>query len=289
MRNHRWVAGLVALSLLVAWAATARAEADEFLVRDGNTAPGSTYLDSDGAVESDKPVADPWDVFVEGTEPPAGKERFELPGPFSLLRTTPQVQTAIAGPTYRNQKFRTEVGAGFGYVNSKWAVPFELSFEPTYRRNKNAPADERDFARFRTFGLADLFNRSSDWESTSFASTVFYDAQTSSFNELNVGAAVSEVIGRRLAFSGNVYWGGIWPNGGEFVNAAVYSFGVSYNFGAGLRSGGFYEPHNNLYDSDDFGGFISYQLLPFAELNVNAGKNQFVGVRLMMSYVLERP
>ena len=292
MRSHaartprgRGAALLVAAALLSRTPA-AHAEADKFLVRDGQVAPGEVYTESDGAVPSTQPEQDPWDVFVEA---PQEKERFELPGPFSLLQTTPQVQTAIAGPTYRNQKFRTEVGAGFGYVNSKWAVPFELSFEPTYRRNKNAPANDRDFARFRTFGLADLWGRSSDWESTAVAGTVFYDAQTSSFNELNLGTSVSEVIGRRLAFSGNVYWGGIWPNGGQFTNAAVYSFGVSYNFGAGLRSGGFYEPHNNLYDSDDFGGFISYQLLPFAELNVNAGKNQFVGVRLMMSYVLERP
>lgn len=281
-------AALLATAVLLSWTATAHAEADKFLVRDGQVAPGEVYTESDGAVPSDQPERDPWDVFVEEEKTPE-KERYELPGPFSLLQTTPQVQTVIAGPTYRNQKFRTEVGAGFGYVNAKWAVPFELSFEPTYRRNKNAPASDRDFARFRTFGLADLWGRSSNWESTAVAGTVFYDAQTSSFNELNLGASVSEVIGRRLALSGNVYWGGIWPNGGEFVNAAVYSFGVSYNFGAGLRSGGFYEPHNNLYDSDDFGGFISYQLLPFAELNVNAGKNQFVGVRLMLSYVLERP
>ena len=287
-RRPRWAASLAALVLL-ACAATAHAEADKFLLRDGQVSPGEVYIESDGAIRSDQPEADPWDVFVEEQKAPQEKERFELPGPFSLLQTTPQVQTAIAGPTYRNQQFRTEVGAGIGYVNSKWAVPFELSFEPTYRRNKNAPANERDFARFRTFGLADLWNRSSSWESTSFAGTVFYDAQTSSFNELQVGASVSEVIGRRLALSGNLVWGGAWPNGGEFVNAAVYSFGVSYNFGAGLRSGGFYEPHNNLFNDDDFGGFISYQLLPFAELNVNAGKNQFVGVRLMMSYVLERP
>lgn len=279
---------LVPIALL-AFAAVAHAEADQFLVRDGNVAPGSTYVESDGAVDSDQPETDPWEVFIEEEKAVPEEERFELPGPFSLLQTTPQVQTAIAGPTYRNQKNRTEVGAGVGYVNSKWAVPFELSFEPTYRRNKRAAASDRDFARFRTFGLAELWGRSSSWESTSFASTIFYDAQTSSFNELQVGGSVSEVIGRRLALSANLIWGGIWPNGGEFVNAAVYSFGLSYNLGAGLRSGGFYEPHNNLYDEDDFGGFISYQFLPFAEINVNAGKHEFVGVRLMFSYVLERP
>ena len=282
-------AALLATAALLSWATAARAEADKFLARDGQVAPGEVYTDSDGAVPSDQPEADPWDVYVEEEKAPPEKERFELPGPFSLLRTTPQVQTVIAGPTYRNQKFRTEVGAGIGYVNAKWAVPFELSFEPTYRRNKNAPAGDRDFARFRTFGLAELWGRSSNWESTNVAATIFYDAQTSSFNELQVGASVSETIGRRLALSGNLVWGGTWPNGGDFVNAAVYSFGVSYNFGAGLRSGGFYEPHNNLFDDDDFGGFVSYQFLPFSEISVNAGKNQFVGVRLMFSYVLERP
>jgi len=289
MKRHSSRTLLLAPLALLAFAAVAHGEADQFLVRDGNVTPGSTYVESDGAVDSDQPETDPWEVFIDSDEAPKEKERFELPGPFSLLQTTPQVQTAIAGPTYRNQKNRTEVGAGVGYVNSKWAVPFELSFESTYRRNKRVAASDRDFARFRTFGLAELWGRSSSWESTSVASTIFYDAQTSSFNELQVGGSVSEVIGRRLALSGTLFWGGIWPNGGQFVNAAVYSFGLSYNLGAGVRTGGFYEPHNNLYDEDDFGGFISYQFLPFAEINVNAGKHEFVGVRLMLSYVLERP
>jgi hypothetical protein len=41
-------------------------------------------------------------------------------------------------------------------------------------------------------------------------------------------------------------------------------------------------------DENDFGGFVSWQLLPFAELAVNAGKHDFVLVRLMFSYALER-
>ena len=97
------------------------------------------------------------------------------------------------------------------------------------------------------------------------------------------------MIGRRLSISANLVWAGDWPQGASFNNAAIGSFGASYNFGAGVRAGGFYEPHKNISDDNDCGGFISYQLLPFAELNVNAGKNDFVLVRLMISYALERP
>ena len=223
-------------------------------------------------------------------EPPPAAQRPELPGPWSLKATTPEVQTLVAGPTFRNQESRIEVGAGFGYINSKWRFPFELSVEPTYRRNKNAPSDERDFGRVRTFGLVDLWNRSSSWESTSVAGTIFWDAQTNSFNTLEVGGSISETIGRRLSMSANVRWGGEWPHGGaQFNNAAIADLGTSYNLGAGVRTGGFYELDNNLFHEDDFGGFISYQFLPFAELNVNAGKNEFVSVRLMISYALERP
>jgi len=154
---------------------------------------------------------------------------------------------------------------------------------------QNVQSDDRYFSRVRTFGLVSLWDRSSSWESTAFAGTIFYDTQSDSFNTLEVGGSVSEVIGRRLAISGNLVWGGDWPNGGEFNNAALGSIGVSYNFGAGVRGGGFYEPHNNLFHADDFGGFVSWQFLPFAEFNINAGKNEFVSARLMISYALQRP
>jgi hypothetical protein len=287
---------LVPLVILIL-VATAWAEADQFLTRDGNVSPGSTYLDSDGAEPSDQPVESPWDTYVDGEAPakkPAGEmapaeERFELPGLWPINRTAPQVQTLVAGPTFRNQKNRIEVGAGIGYINSKWRFPFELSIEPTWRRNKNVSSDDRNFARVRTFGLVELWDRSSDWESTFVAATAFYDAQNDSFNTLELGGSVSEVIGRRLSLSANLVWGGDWPNGAEFNNAALFSVGASYNLGAGVRFGGFYEPDNNLFNEDDFGGFVSYQFLPFAELSVNAGKNDFVNVRLMITYVLERP
>src|SRR5262249_28204453 len=174
-------------------------------------------------------------------------------------------------------------------INSRWRFPFELSVEPTWRRNKNVSSDDRNFSRVRTFGLVGLWDRSSNWESTAFAVTGFYDTQNDSFNNLEFGGSISETFGRRLTLSGNLAWGGEWPNGGDFNNAAFGSIGVSYNVGAGVRAGGFYEPDNNYTHEDDFGGFISYQFLSFAELLVNAGKNHFVNVPLMFSFALGAP
>ena len=271
--------------LILGLGAVASAEQDGFLNRD-QTSPAETYLGSDGAVVGDQPAESAWDTWV-GDAPPS--KAFEMPGIWPILQTAPELQTFVAGPTFRNQKSRIEIGAGLGYINSKWRFPFELSVEPTWRRNKNADPDNRTFSRVRTFALVDLWGRSSDWESTSFAATAFYDTQNRSFDTLEFGGSVTQVIGRRLAISGNLVWGGEWANGAKFNNAAVGSFGASYNLGAGARFGGFFEPHNNLYHDNDFGGFVAYQLLPFAELAVNAGKHEFVMVRLMMSYALERP
>ena len=273
--------------VLLALVAVAFAEADQFLTRDGNVSPAQTYLDSDGGVMADEPSDSDWETFVDGKPPPP--DRFELPGLFAIKQTAPELQTLVAGPTFRNQKNRIEVGAGLAYINSKTRLPFEFSVEPTYRRNKRVSSGQRDFARIRTFGLVDLWGRSSSWESTSVAVTGFYDWQENSFNNLELGGAVTQVIGRRLAVSANLAWGGDWPNGGEFSNAAFGSVGASYNLGAGLRTGGFFEPDNNYTHENDFGGFISYQFLPFAELVVNVAKHEFVGVRLMISYALERP
>ncbi len=273
--------------LLCGLVSMAHGEADQYLTRDGNVSAGSVYTEADGVVDAAEPAESPWETFVDGEEPPA--ERFELPGLWPIKQTSPELQTLVVGPTFRNQKNRIEVGAGFGYINSRWRFPFELSVEPTWRRNKNAAAGERNFSRVRTFGLVELWDRSSNWEATFVSGTVFWDTQSDSFDTLEVGAAVSQVIGRRLAISANLVWAGDWPRGAKFNNAAIGSFGASYNFGAGLRAGGFYEPHQNISGDDDWGGFASYQLLPFAELNVNAGKNEFVLVRLMISYALERP
>lgn len=285
--TRRWGALRLVPAMLLALTGLARGEAQYFLSHDGNVVGGSTYLDSDGAVESDTPVESPWDNFVEGKPPP--EDRWELPGVWPIQRTAPADQTLFAGPSFRNQKNRIELGAGFGYVNSKWQFPFEFSVEPTWRRNKNVAGSDRNFRRVRTFGLVNLWNRSSRWESTSFSATAFWDNQSNTFNTLELGGAVSETIGRRLSVSADVRWGGDWPNGADFNQAGIVTFGTSYNLGAGLRAGGFFEPDNNLFHENDFGGFISYQLLPFAELSVNAGKHEFVLVRLVMSYALERP
>ncbi len=275
----------VALTLLlILFASVAAAEQDGFLNRD-QTSPAQTYLQSDGAVVGDTTADSPWDTWT-GDAPPA--KAFEMPGIWPILQTAPELQTLVAGPTFRNQKNRIELGAGFAYINSRWRFPFELSCEPTWRRNKNADPDNRYFSRVRTFALVDWWSRASDWESTSFATTAFYDTQNKSFDTLQFGVAVTQMVGRRLAISGNLDWGGEWANGAKFNNAAIGSIGASYNLGAGARFGGFYEPDNNLFHDNDFGGFVSYQLLPFAELAVNAGKHEFVAVRLMFTYALER-
>jgi len=273
--------------VLLVWASSAWAEADQFLTRDGQTSPAQTYLDSDGAVPATQPAASPWTTWEEGEGAPSG---FELPGLWPIKRTAPELQTLVAGPTFRNQANRIEVGAGFAYINSMWRLPFELSCEPTWRRNKNVPdGDQVNFSRVRTFGLVNLWNRSSDWESTSLAVTGFYDTQSTSFDTLEFGAAVTETIGRRFSVSGNLNWGGEWASGHAFNNAVIGSISASYNFGAGVRGGGFYEPDNNLFHENDYGGFLSYQFLSFAELAVNAGKHEFVSVRLWISYALQRP
>lgn len=277
---------LLLVGLLAATPAAVHAEQKYFLARD-EVVPARTYYDSDGGVIASQPADSDWVTFEGEYEPP--KDVFVLPGPFPILTTAPTLQTFVFGPSFRNQKNRIEVGAGLGYVNSKYRFPFEVSVEPTYRRNKRVSEGERDFRRVRTFGLVELWSRGSSWESTSFAPTIFYDWQENSFDNLEVGGAVSQNFGRRLTISANLAWGGDWPAGGKFNNAAFGSFGASYNLGAGLRLGGFYEPDNNYTDDSDFGGFVSYQILPFTELVVNAGKNEFVLVRLMFSYAMERP
>lgn len=273
--------------MLAATAGVVHAEQEYFLSRE-HVAPGNTYLESDAGEVAAEPADSAWETFIDPDEAMQA-DRFELPGPFPIVQTAPELQTLVAGPSFRNQKNRIEVGAGFGYINSRWRHPFEISVEPTWRRNKNADSGDRHFSRVRTFGLVGLWDRASDWESTSFAATGFYDTQSDSFDNLEFGGAVSQTFGRRLTLSGNLLWGGEWPDGGSFNNALFGSFGASYNLGAGVRSGGFYEPDNNYTQDNDFGGFIAYQFLPFAEFVVNAGKSEFVLVRLMFSYALERP
>lgn len=283
MRTTRW--GMLVFGLLAAVPAV-HAEQKYFIVRD-KVAPAATYYDGDGGVIAPKPADSDWVLFDGDYEPPA--DEFMLPGPFPILQTAPALQTFVFGPSFRNQKNRIETGAGLGYVNAKYRFPFEFSVEPTYRRNKRVQEGKRHFRRVRTFGLLELWNHATEWGSTSFAPTIFYDWQEESFDNLEIGGSLSQNIGRRLTVSASFAWAGDWPNGGSFSNAAFGSVGASYNLGAGVRFGGFYEPDNNYTHENDFGGFVSYQVLPFAELVVNAGKNEFVLVRLIFSYALERP
>jgi len=169
----------------------------------------------------------------------SARAALRAPGLWPIKETAPELQTLVFGPTFRNQQDRIEVGAGFAYVNSKWRFPFELSVEPTWRRNKRVESNERNFRRVRTSGLVEAWSRSSSWESTAIALTAFYDTQNDSFNNLEFGGAVTQGIGRRLAVSGNLAWSGLWPEGAPFDNAAIGSFGASYTIGAGVRCGGF--------------------------------------------------
>jgi hypothetical protein len=275
-----------AVVVLLGLATPALAENDAFLSRDG-TVPAESYLESDAGELAAETSDSDWETFVEEKEaaPPG---RFELPGPFPIWQTAPELQTLVVGPTFRNQEDRTEVGAAFGYINSKGRFPFELSIEPTWQRDKNVDGGDRHFARLRSFGLVEVWDRSSHWESTAFALTGFWGWQEESFHDLELGVSVSQTFGRRLSISGNLAWAGNWPDDEEFNDAVFGSVGVSYNLGAGLRVGGFYEPDNNYTHDDDWGGFVSKQVLPFAEVAVNAGKDEFVMIRLIISYALER-
>jgi FAD dependent oxidoreductase len=104
---------------------------------------------------------------------------------------------------------------------------------------------------------------------------------------LEAGVAITQVIGRRWSITGNGLWRRRFLVGGPTLDAGVAAFGTSYNFGAGVRFGGFYELYNQVDFSDDWGMFLTYQFLPWAEVIVDGGKFQFVRVRLLFSYPLE--
>jgi hypothetical protein len=115
------------------------------------------------------------------------------------------------------------------------------------------------------------------------------DNQNKSFTTLENGIAVTESIGRRLSISGNAFWRREYVSGGPVLDAPVGAFGASYNLGAGVRFGGFYELYNKVFFSDDWGMFLGYRFLPWAEAIVDGGKFQFVRARLMFTSPLERP
>jgi len=264
---------VVLLTMGIVLGAVAPAIAQEgFLQRDGGVTSAYPYGYSDGGQE------------YPGEEP----GRWELPGPFSLLSPDPLLQTLVIGPTYRNQEARTEVGGAVGYVNSRWAVPFQFSAEGTWVRLKRQPPDNRNFRQFRLAGDAEVWQRSSQYEGTAVALTGFFENRNQTFSTFETGIAVTQVIGRRLSITGNAFWRRGWNVGGPTLDAPVGAFGASYNFGAGVRFGGFYELYNKVFFSDDWGTFLSYRFLPWAEAIVDGGKFEFVRVRLLFTIPLER-
>lgn len=277
---------LLVLAMLCIWALPASAMEDP-LNRDGKLESAYLYPYSDGGEESEAAEEDPLELFVPQEKP---DDRWQLPGPFSLLATSPALQTLIVGPSFRNQKFRTELGGAVGYVNSKWRLlPFQASVEGTWSRLKRQPIEDRNFRRVRVATNAQVWRRRSRWEGTAVSWTGFFQNQNTTFRTWETGLAVTEVIGKRLSISGNGLWRRRYLVGGPVLDAGVASFGTSYNFGAGLRFGGFYELWNQVDQSNDWGMFLAYQLLPFAEFIIDGGKNEFVRARLLFSYVLERP
>ena len=262
---------VVALLLLIR--GTSASAAGSFLERDGQVNSAYPYGYSDGGNDS----------------PDEAPDRWELPGPFSLLAGQPTLQSLVFGPTFRNQEARTEVGGAAAYVNSKWAVPFQFSVETTWVRRKRQPSDNRNFRRVRLAADAEVWHRSSTYEGTAVALTGFFDNQNSSFSTFETGVAVTQSIGRRLSISGNAFWRREWVVSGPILDAPVGAFGASYNFGAGVRFGGFYELYNKVFFSDDWGMFLSYQFLPWAEFIVDGGKFEFVRARLLLTYPLETP
>ena len=275
-RGHRAGASRASLVVLLAqgivlgWFARAIAQ-EGFLQRDGGVTSAYLYGYSDGG------------QAYPGEEP----GRWELPGPFSLLSPAPILQALVLGPTYRNEETRTEVGGAVAYVNSRWAVPFQLSAEGTWVRLKRQPPDNRNFRQFRLAGDAEVWQRSSHYEGTAVALTGFFENRNQTFSTFETGIAVTEVIGRRLSITGNAFWRRGWNVGGPTLDAPVGAFGASYNFGAGVRFGGFYELYNKVFFTDDWGMFLSYRFLPWAEAIVDGGKFQFVRVRLLFTIPLE--
>src|SRR5262249_24238459 len=263
---------LLALAIVLGWFARAIAQ-EGFLQRDGGVTSAYPYGYSDGGHQYPREEPAPCD----------------LPGRVSRLSRDPIVQRLVLGPTYRNQEARTEVGGAVAYVNYRWAVPFQFSAEGTWVRRKRQPPDNRNFRQFRLAGDAEVWQRSSQFEGTAVALTGYFENRNQTFSTLDIGIAVTEAIGRRLSTSGIAFWRRGWTVGGPTFDAPVGAFGASYNFGAGVRFGGFYELYNKVFFSDDWGMFLSYQFLPWAEAIVDGGKFQFVRFRLLFTLPLERP
>ena len=170
-----------------------------------------------------------------------------------------------------------------------WAwLPFQASVEGTWVRFKDVHPDDRNHRRVRVATNAQVWRRRSLWEATGVSWTGFFQNQNTTFRTWETGLAVTEMIGKRLSISGNGFWRRRYLVGGPVLDAGVASFGAAYNFGAGIRFGGFYELWNQVDRTPDWGMFLSYQFLPFAEFIVDGGNFQFVRARILFSAVVDR-
>lgn len=249
---------LLGPAAVLALVAAAHAETD-FLNRDGPVASGYLYPESDGG------------------EPTDG------------AREKPPARTLIMGPTFRNTRSETEAGAGFGYVDEENGyLPYQLSVEPTWLRVKRVQRD-RNFRKIRLGASAMAWSRTGAIGSTAVAVTGAFTNQENTSSTLELGGAITQLIGERLSVTANVDWGREYLRAGPTTDTAIAAFGTSYYVAPGVRFGGFYQLYNRIDAEDDWGMFISYAFLPFAELVVEGGKNQFVLAKVLVSHALEWP
>lgn len=248
---------LLAAAMLLVLFATARAEQD-FLNRDGPVSPAYPYPDSDGGPEAAGPGA-----------------------------TEPAYRTLVAGPTFRNDKDQTEAGLGFGYVSRGHGfVPFQVSVEPTWLRVKQVERD-RNFRKIRLGAKAQLWSRTGGVGGTAVALIGSFSNQDGISSKTELGGALTQLVGERLSLSVNVDWAREYLRSGPTLDTAVAAFGTSYYVGAGVRSGGFYQLYNRIDADDDWGMYLSYAFLPFAEVVVEGGKNQTILAKILVSYALD--
>ncbi len=248
---------LLAPAVVLALIAAARAETD-FLNRDGPVASAYLYPDSDGGETADRTRKKP-------------------------------ARTLVMGPTFRNTRSDTEAGAGFGYVDEgNGYLPFQLSVEPTWLRVKRVRHD-RSFRKIRLGASAQAWSRTGGIGSTAVALTGAFTNQENTSSTLELGAAATQLLGERLSVTANLGWGREDLRSGPTTDTAIAAFGTSYYVATGVRFGGFYQLYNRIDREDHWGMFVSWAFLPFAELVVEGGKNQFVLAKVLVSHALEWP
>ena len=121
---------LLVVALVLAQVVTAGAS-KAFLRRDG--APADAYLNPYGDGEEDPEEEEP-------------KPRWEPAVPWALWFPPPARQALVGGPTFRQQQFRTELGAAVAYVNRQLPLhPFQVGVETTWARFKNREPDDQEW------------------------------------------------------------------------------------------------------------------------------------------------